>query len=72
MCLQCEGIGKTVQLDVDKFLVRSKSLNGGAIRQADWIIDLGREGGGAGGRVLFEGPPARLKECAESITGRFI
>jgi excinuclease UvrABC ATPase subunit len=42
------------------------------IRQADWIIDLGPEGGSAGGRVLFEGPPARLKECAESITGRFV
>jgi excinuclease UvrABC ATPase subunit len=31
MCPECEGIGKTVQLDLDKFLDRSKSLNGGAI-----------------------------------------
>jgi excinuclease UvrABC ATPase subunit len=42
------------------------------IRQADWVIDLGPEGGSAGGQVLFEGPPAALKACAESITGRFI
>ncbi|MCG8353304.1 MAG: excinuclease ABC subunit UvrA, partial [Chloroflexales bacterium] len=42
------------------------------IRQADWIIDLGPEGGGAGGEVLFEGPPQALKNCKRSITARFI
>jgi excinuclease UvrABC ATPase subunit len=42
------------------------------IRQADWIIDLGPEGGSAGGEVLFEGPPQALKGCARSITARFI
>lgn len=42
------------------------------IRQADWIIDLGPEGGSAGGEVLFEGPPVELKNCARSITARFI
>lgn len=42
------------------------------IRQADWIIDLGPEGGHGGGQVLFEGPPAELRECEESITARFI
>jgi excinuclease UvrABC ATPase subunit len=42
------------------------------IRQADWIIDLGPEGGSAGGEVLFEGPPAALKSCERSITARFI
>jgi excinuclease UvrABC ATPase subunit len=43
-----------------------------AIRQADWIIDLGPEGGSAGGEVLYEGPPAGLNRCARSITARFI
>jgi excinuclease UvrABC ATPase subunit len=43
-----------------------------AIRHADWIIDLGPEGGSAGGDVLYEGPPAGLKRCARSITARFI
>jgi excinuclease UvrABC ATPase subunit len=42
------------------------------IRQADWIIDLGPEGGSAGGEVLFEGPPGDLKSCARSITARYI
>jgi excinuclease ABC A subunit len=42
------------------------------IRQADWIIDLGPEGGSAGGEILFEGPPAELANCERSITARFI
>lgn len=42
------------------------------IRQADWIIDLGPEGGAAGGEVLYEGPPAGLRHAERSITARFI
>jgi excinuclease UvrABC ATPase subunit len=42
------------------------------IRQADWVIDLGPEGGSAGGEVLFEGPPQELKNCQRSITAKFI
>jgi excinuclease UvrABC ATPase subunit len=42
------------------------------IRQADWIIDLGPEGGRAGGEVLFAGPPADLKACARSITAQYV
>jgi excinuclease UvrABC ATPase subunit len=42
------------------------------IRQADWIIDLGPEGGSAGGEVLFEGPPQELKSCERSITARVL
>jgi excinuclease UvrABC ATPase subunit len=42
------------------------------IRQADWIIDLGPEGGSAGGEVLFEGPPHDLKGCERSITAKHI
>ncbi len=42
------------------------------IRQADWLIDLGPEGGSAGGEVLFEGPPHALKNCKRSITAKFI
>jgi excinuclease UvrABC ATPase subunit len=42
------------------------------IRQADWIIDLGPEGGSAGGEVLFAGPPHELKGCERSITARYI
>jgi excinuclease ABC subunit A len=40
------------------------------IRAADWIVDLGPEGGDAGGRVLVAGAPATVMACAESHTGR--
>ena len=42
------------------------------IARADWIIDLGPDGGSGGGSVIFEGTPARLLDCAESKTGRFL
>lgn len=40
------------------------------IKHADWIIDLGPEGGRHGGRLLYEGPPAGLLAYPESHTGR--
>jgi len=40
------------------------------IRCADWVIDLGPEGGGAGGRIVAEGPPEAIARCAASHTGR--
>ena len=42
------------------------------IKCADWVIDLGPEAGGRGGRVVFEGTPAQLETCAESYTGQFL
>ncbi|BCM88990.1 UvrABC system protein A [Abditibacteriota bacterium] len=42
------------------------------IRQADWIIDLGPEGGRAGGEVLYSGPPAKLVNESRSITSRYL
>ncbi len=38
MCPECEGIGKTVQVDMDKLLDRSKSLNGGAILHPEFKV----------------------------------
>lgn len=38
MCPECEGIGKTVQLDLERFLDRSKSLNDGAIRHPEFKV----------------------------------
>ncbi|XVQ15582.1 ATP-binding cassette domain-containing protein [Spirillospora sp. CA-255316] len=38
------------------------------IRRADWVIDLGPDGGKHGGRIVFEGTPARLLESSDSIT----
>jgi excinuclease UvrABC ATPase subunit len=42
------------------------------IRNADWIIDLGPEGGSKGGRVMFAGTPRDLLNVHESLTGRYL
>ena len=42
------------------------------IRQADWLIDLGPEGGRAGGEVLYSGPPAGLRSVERSVTARYL
>jgi excinuclease UvrABC ATPase subunit len=42
------------------------------IRSADWIIDVGIEGGSKGGRILFEGSPSDLRDCKESITAKYL
>lgn len=42
------------------------------IKCADWIIDMGPEGGEAGGNVVFAGRPEDLLSCKESYTARFL
>ncbi|TVR78467.1 MAG: excinuclease ABC subunit A [Chitinophagaceae bacterium] len=42
------------------------------IKTADWIIDLGPEGGDKGGRLLYQGPPEGLLKIKESYTGKFL
>ncbi len=42
------------------------------IKTADWIIDLGPEGGQAGGYIVAEGPPERIAACPQSHTGRYL
>jgi excinuclease ABC subunit A len=42
------------------------------IKTADWIVDLGPEGGDAGGRVVVEGSPEHVAKTPESHTGRFL
>ncbi|MGE3297332.1 MAG: excinuclease ABC subunit UvrA [Porticoccaceae bacterium] len=42
------------------------------IKTADWVIDLGPEGGSGGGRVLATGTPEEIAHCPESHTGRFL
>jgi excinuclease ABC subunit A len=42
------------------------------IKTADWIIDLGPEGGGRGGEVLVAGPPEVVAKCAKSYTGKWL
>jgi excinuclease ABC subunit A len=42
------------------------------VKTADWLIDLGPEGGDQGGRIVAEGPPEAIAANAESYTGRFL
>ena len=40
------------------------------IRNADWILDLGPEGGEEGGRIVCQGPPEQIAKCKKSYTGQ--
>ncbi len=42
------------------------------IKCADWVIDLGPEGGKHGGQLLYQGPPEGLTQIANSWTGRYL
>ena len=42
------------------------------IKTADWMIDLGPEGGAGGGRVIAEGPPEEIAKMPSSYTGRYL
>ncbi len=70
--------------DIEKLLHIIKSLtaanntviviehNLDIIKNADWIIDLGPEGGAKGGEVLFEGTPEQIISCKKSYTGQYL
>ncbi|MBR7962682.1 excinuclease ABC subunit UvrA [Burkholderia vietnamiensis] len=71
--LHFDDIAKLMQA-FGKLLAAGHSLiviehNLDVIRAADWLIDLGPEGGDGGGRVLCAGTPDDVKACAESHTG---
>ena len=42
------------------------------IKTADWVIDLGPEGGDRGGHVVAEGRPEDIAKVSESYTGKFL
>jgi excinuclease ABC subunit A len=42
------------------------------IKQADWIVDLGPEGGEAGGEVIATGTPEDVADVDESFTGQYL
>jgi excinuclease ABC subunit A len=62
---------------MDRLVLRGASVliiehNLEVIRHADWVIDLGPEGGDHGGRVVVAGTPEQVAQCAASWTGRFL
>jgi excinuclease ABC subunit A len=42
------------------------------IKQADWIVDLGPEGGEAGGELVAAGTPEQVAEVEDSFTGQYL
>ena len=42
------------------------------IKTADWIVDLGPEGGSGGGSIVVEGTPEKVVQCPESYTGQYL
>jgi excinuclease ABC subunit A len=42
------------------------------IKQADWLVDLGPEGGDAGGEVIATGTPEQVAEVDDSYTGAYL
>ena len=54
----------------DTVLVIEHNLD--VIKQADYIIDLGPEGGDGGGNIVVTGTPEEVAECKESYTGKFL
>ncbi len=42
------------------------------VKTADWVVDLGPEGGDGGGRIIATGAPEAIAASAESHTGRYL
>jgi excinuclease UvrABC ATPase subunit len=51
-------------------IVIEHNLN--VIKNADWIIDMGPEGGSKGGEILFEGTPKQLLDAKHSLTSAYL
>ena len=68
-----EKLLKSLQMLIDKgnsVLVIEHNLD--VIKCADWLIDMGPEGGEKGGMVVFEGIPDDLPGCKQSYTGKYL
>ena len=70
--------------DIEKLLALLRKLVSGGntvvmiehrpemIAQADWIIDVGPDGGSGGGEIVFEGTPEQIVGCESSKTGKYL
>jgi excinuclease UvrABC ATPase subunit len=52
--------------------VPAAGANLDVIKSADYVIDLGPEGGSGGGRIVAQGTPEAVSRSRESFTGRFL
>ena len=42
------------------------------VRLADWVVDIGPDGGAAGGELVIEGRPEDVATCPKSLTGKYL
>ena len=62
---------------LDKLVERGNTIiviehNLDVVKMADYVVDLGKEGGRAGGDIIFSGSPEKLVECTASYTGKYL
>jgi excinuclease UvrABC ATPase subunit len=74
--LHLSDIDKIIKL-MNKLVDNGNSLiviehNLDVINEADWIIDIGPEGGSLGGKLIFQGTPDEIKLCKNSYTGKYL
>lgn len=74
--LHFEDINKLLNV-LQKLVARGNSVvviehNLDVIKNADWLIDMGPEGGEGGGKVVAEGSPLQVSQNEKSITGQFL
>ena len=69
MCLLLDVLSKLVERG-NTIIVIEHNLD--VVKMADFVVDLGKEGGKAGGNIIFSGTPEKLAECRDSYTGKYL
>ena len=74
--LHASDIQKVMEL-LDSLVKRGNTViviehNLDVMKQADWIIDVGPDGGTAGGRIVFTGSPKEMAQRAQTITAEYL
>ena len=74
--LHASDVNKVMEL-LDRLVDRGNTVivieqNLDVMKQADWIIDVGPDGGNAGGHIVFTGTPALMAEKAQTITAEYL
>ena len=74
--LHASDVQKVMEL-LDSLVERGNTViviehNLDVMKQADWIIDVGPDGGTAGGEIVFSGTPAQMVQTGETITARYL
>ena len=74
--LHFEDVAKLISV-LQRLVVRGNTVvviehNLDVIKSADWIVDLGPEGGHAGGQIIAQGTPEKVAKVSESHTGAYL